>query len=159
MSLIWRIVRRRDNDWLIRINCAMAASVLYVCCFMNYDGFIASWNADHCDFLRHGATAAGLSYFATLGEESLPALRRLKPTLDTPEATAAANGMIEGFSDQLADELDDWRGWTWRRARLQAQFPAPNALTRASYRASRSLPGRGADGWNNTDRSVWSYGR
>ena len=72
-SLIWRIFRRRDNAWLIRINLAMAGVVLYACCFVNYDGFIASWNADHCESLRHDADASSLSYFQTLGEESLPA--------------------------------------------------------------------------------------
>lgn len=159
VSLIWRIVRRRDNAWLIRVNSAMAAIVLYACCFMNYDGFIASWNAGHCDFLRHGTTAESLSYFGTLGEESLPALRRLQPMLDTPEARSAAGDLIADLNSQLSDELDDWRGWTVRRARLQAQFPAPPEPVRTAYRTARASQGRRGWEWNRADRGAWSYGR
>jgi hypothetical protein len=131
LSLIWRILRRRDNDWLIRFNCAMAAAVLYVCCFVNYDGFIASWNAGHCEVLRHGGDTADLSYFRTLGEESLPALRRLEPQLDTPASRAAAVGLIAELNGRITAEMADWRGWTWRRARLSAEF-SPLHLQTAS---------------------------
>jgi hypothetical protein len=124
-TLIWRIVSRRDNAWLIRVNLAMAAAVLYVCCFVNYDGFIASWNVDHCAFLRHDPVPSDLAYFATLGEESLPALHRLVPKLDTTDSRCAANQLIGELSWQLAGEMTDWQGWTIRRAHLRAQFPPP----------------------------------
>ena len=138
VSLIWRIARDRDNAWLIRHNLGMAALTLYACCFLNLDGFIASWNAEHCDFLRHGATAGSLAYFQTLGEESLPALQRLSETLDTTEGRAAAMQLHSHLADELCGELQDWRGWTWRRARLfhaisTGTAPAP-AFARSSAR-------------------------
>jgi hypothetical protein len=124
-TLIWRIVSRRDNAWLVRINCAMAAAVLYACCFINYDGFIASWNADHCEFLRHDPDAGTFAYFQTLGEESLPALQHLAPRLDSPAARSEADQIVTELRTQLADEMTDWQGWTARRAELHALFPPP----------------------------------
>lgn len=136
-SLIWRIARNRDNAWLVRRNFTLAVVTLYTCCFLNLDGFIASWNAAHCDFLRHEATADSLAYFRTLGEDALPALRQLSRTLDTPQGRTAATQLGADLSAELCNELRDWRGWTWRRAHLLAVIPPDFIFPPAPPRAAR----------------------
>jgi hypothetical protein len=156
-TLIWRIVTRRNNSWLIGTNCAMGAVVLYICCFVNYDGFIASWNADHCEFLRQDVDGGNLAYFQTLGEESLPALRGLVPKLNNPESRSAAEQMIGELSRQLADETSEWQGWTARRAMLHGQFPTPAGYI--AHRPSDLAPREDSTWAQRNSTNSWSrYG-
>ncbi|HET6251210.1 MAG TPA: DUF4173 domain-containing protein [Tepidisphaeraceae bacterium] len=131
LTIIWRIVTHRDNAALLRVNIAMTAAVLYACCFANLDGFIANYNADHCMEVARNGDVLGLTYLRDLGIESIPALDRLSHTLDTPQRRAMAAEFAAELRVQVADDLADWRGWTWRRWRLR---PGP--------RVDRPRPGR-----------------
>lgn len=121
LTIVWRIVRRRDNGWLLGVNLATAALVLYACCFLNLDGFIADYNADHCVDVARNGNVLGLTYLRDLGVESIPALDRLSHTLDTPQRRAMAHDLSQELRDTLDFELSDWRGWTWRRSRLRQE--------------------------------------
>lgn len=120
LTLIWRIVMARDNTWLVRVNIAMTAAVLYTCCGLNLDGFIADYDADHCVEVAGNGGGLGLTYLRELGIESIPALERLSHTLDTPQRREMARQLADELRHQLADDMTNWRGWTWRRARLRS---------------------------------------
>lgn len=118
LTIIWRIVSGRDNAWLLRLNITMTAMVLYACCFLNLDGFIADYNAGHCLDVARKGDVLGLTYLRDLGIESIPALDRLSLTLDTPQRQAMARDFAQELRERVGHEMADWRGWTWRRARL-----------------------------------------
>jgi hypothetical protein len=143
LTIIWRIVTHRNNAALLRVNIAMTAVVLYACCFLNLDGFIANYNADHCLEVARNGDVLGLTYLRDLGIESIPALDRLSHTLDTPERRAIAHEFAEELRDDLDDEVTDWRGWTWRRWRLR---PGP-AVHRNHPRVTAWRQSRGRTGW------------
>ncbi len=127
LSLIWRILRRRDNQWLIRVNFTLAAVVIYACCFLNLDGFIADYNAARCVEIATHGQVLGLSYLRDLGIESIPALERLSRTLDKPGRRQLARHFADELRARALGELADWRGWTWRRARIVHRTDAENA--------------------------------
>jgi hypothetical protein len=118
LTIVWRIITRRDNAWLLRFNVTMTAIVLYACCFLNLDGFIADYNAEHCMDVARRGEVLGLTYLRDLGIESIPALDRLSHTLNTPTRRAMARDFAQELRGRVAEEMSDWRGWTWRRARL-----------------------------------------
>ncbi|MDB5293604.1 MAG: hypothetical protein JWL69_4845 [Phycisphaerales bacterium] len=121
VTIVWRIVCRRDNAWLLRVNAGMCAAVLYACCFLNLDGFIANYDADrYIEAASHGGEM-GLSYLRHLGPEALPALARLSEKLNTLGRRDAAREYAEELRAEVGMDLSDWRGWTWRRSRIMAQ--------------------------------------
>jgi len=125
--LIVRIATRRDNRWLVQANTLMAAVVLYACCFIGFDRWIADYNVRHCrqvvaqqpgaaDDLLHARL--DVAYLQRLGPDALPALRHyLALTEDRPAlpSRAAARDAIDLAQQQLDRQLADWRGWTFRR--------------------------------------------
>ena len=70
----------------------MTAVVLYACCFLNLDGFIANYNADHCLEVARNGDVLGLTYLRDLGIESIPALDRLSRTAGHARAASAQDG-------------------------------------------------------------------
>lgn len=119
-TIIWRIVTSRDNAWLLRANTALATIVLYVCCFLNLDGFIADYNAAHCMDVARNGDPLGLTYLKALGATSIPALDRLSHTLDTQPRRDMAARFAGELRQQLASDMKDWRMWTYRRGQLNA---------------------------------------
>ncbi len=116
--LVIRIVARRDNRWLLQ-GCALAgAATLYVCSFINFDGFIARYNVAHCREVTGRAHAAPLDvdYLRQLGPASLPALRELRGALPAGSTllteTDRATTELEAELDQ---SLSNWRGFTVQR--------------------------------------------
>jgi hypothetical protein len=136
LTIVWRIITHRDNAALLRLNIALTAFVLYVCCFLNLDGFIANYNADHCLEVARNGDVLGLTYLRDLGIESIPALERLSQTLDTPERKAMAGGFADELRAGVNEDLKDWRGWTWRRWRLRSEPRLPRARVPARAAAA-----------------------
>jgi hypothetical protein len=87
---------------------------------VNLDGFIADYDADHCVEVASNGGGLGLTYLRDLGIESIPALDRLSRTLNTPQRREMAHGFAEELRRQLAGQMTNWRGWTWRRERLRS---------------------------------------
>lgn len=134
-----RILTHRDNHWLVHINIMTLTAVLYVCCFVNFDGLIAEFNVrryiaepkqterEHLDY----------DYLAHLGPEALPALRFLDEHIQTSLddrrewMTRRIDKIERKHIAQLNHQMRDWRGWTWRRHRLRQfmgqsdHIPAP----------------------------------
>jgi hypothetical protein len=121
MTIVWRIVSRRDNAWLLRVNALLCAAVLYACCFLNLDGFIADYDAGRWLSATGKGDVMGLSYLRHLGPEALPALVRLSEKLNDPGRRDAAREYADELRVEMRADLGDWRGWTWRRARVMAR--------------------------------------
>jgi hypothetical protein len=126
-GLVWilvRIVAGRSNLWLININTITALSVLYVCCFVNFDGWITRFNVAHCREVRGSGPKIDVAYLESLGPDALPALLQLVArTQGSPDAPAV-HGTVQRLRTDLQADLGSWRGWTWRRQRmLQLDFP------------------------------------
>jgi hypothetical protein len=117
--IVWRIVRQRSNAWLVNINALTALAVLYPCCFLNFDGYIADFNARHC--AESGGPGIGLDieYLYHLGTPALPALDRMTDRIALEPRRQLARRLSEDLHRQLACELEDWHSWTWRRQRSE----------------------------------------
>ncbi len=59
-----------------------------------------------------------IEYLRHLGPETLPALRWLAERATEPGVADAARRTARTLSQELEEDLSDWRGWTLRRARL-----------------------------------------
>ena len=131
--IIWRIVAGRSNAWLINANALTALLVLYPCCFINFDGIIANFNAAHCVESGGGGSPLDLQYFRTLGPTSLAALERARPGITLPARQHEAAEVSSALRAELTESLSDWRGWTWRRQRAadDVQSIAQSTLTRS----------------------------
>ncbi len=119
--IVWRIVRRRSNVWLLRANVYTVAMVLYVCAFCNFNGMIAWFNVMHSGEVTGRGTSLDAAYLTDLGPDALPAIRWAQGHV-TDEALL--NGLAksqETLEESLAADLSNWRGWTWRRQRLAAE--------------------------------------
>jgi hypothetical protein len=119
--IIWRIVARRSNGWLLRVNILTAAVVLYACAVFNFDGVIARFNIRHADV----ATGDGLDleYFRVLGKDSLPVLEPIVGRVQDPQRRKEVQQLIDNLRAQLREETSDWRGWTFRRHRIEESSP------------------------------------
>jgi hypothetical protein len=116
--IVWRIVRRRSNAWLVSANVLTALATLYICCFINFNGFIARYNVRHCRELTGTGVPIDLSYLRRLGPEALPALRLLGREVEDPAVRAEAEACRAMFLLELDEQLSNWRGLTFRRLRL-----------------------------------------
>ena len=122
-GLVWILVRiasGRSTQWLVNVNALTAAAVLFVCAFLNVDGAIASFNVRHCEELRGpGYPAIDVAYLENLGYDTVPALLWLSGQVgDHPRAGPRCRNAILGLERDLQADLEDWRGWTLRRARI-----------------------------------------
>ncbi len=117
--IIRRIRLRKSNAWLVRANLACLLSALFVCSFLNLDGFIANWNVDA---RLRGTTLVpiDLEYIGGLGPAALPALERLER--EAPDLAPAAHAAAVPLVRRLRAQAGNWRGWTWRRQRLRDAF-------------------------------------
>lgn len=125
--LIWRIVADRDNAWLLRRVGLTLAAVLYAMCFVDVDGRIADYNVRRCAEMGGRGQAIDVAYLERLGPAALPAVTRLveaghgdvsatvRRTWEDAERLTAAEVQAL-LQAELGETLDDWRGWTWRRA-------------------------------------------
>ncbi|MFH1748849.1 MAG: DUF4173 domain-containing protein [Planctomycetota bacterium] len=126
-GILWilvRIVAGRSNLWLININTITALLVLFVCCFVNFDGLIARHNVLHCREMRGDGPRLDVAYLESLGPDTLPALMQLVgKTRDSSNAPRVQDA-IERLRADLEADLSSWHGWTWRRQRLlRLDFP------------------------------------
>ncbi len=136
----WRIVSDRGNAWLIRANTLTTVAVIYLCAFVNFDRLIADFNVRHCHEITGQGAPLDLMYLRSLGSDSLPALvwleeqTRDQRSITQQQVNAAstcsrpidqrAAKVIECLKRELHDDLSDWRGWSYRRARLADSYPA-----------------------------------
>jgi hypothetical protein len=122
--VLWRVLAQRGNAWLIDANLRVLAAVLALCAAWDIDGTIAWHNVrqavDHSEEDERGETLVfDVGYLAGLGPAALPVLRWCARH-DGSAATAAHCAALR-LDQELAARLHDWRAWTFRRWRWQAE--------------------------------------
>lgn len=127
--IIARIATGRSNDWLLSANLLTLGATLYVCGFVNFASMIANYNVDHRP--RPGDTTLLLDtwYLTQLGPQAIPAIDRLLTTPDGRRANWAIwmGRTREDLAVAHAEQMKDWRAWTfrkWRLTRYLDQHPA-----------------------------------
>lgn len=140
--LIWRIVANRDNGWLLQRVALTAVVVLYGVCFVDVDRHIAEYNVTHCGEVGGEGQPIDLAYLEKLGPAALPATQRLVDTWapdpavvesspsyesrswrrdHTPYRLEEAQALAVRLERDLEQDLEGWRGWTWRRSQWSGQ--------------------------------------
>jgi hypothetical protein len=119
--IIWRIVRGRSNTWLVNANALTALVILYPCCFVNFDGMIADFNANHCEEAGGGGSPLDIEYFGTLGTPALAALDSVRDRIPIEWRREQAAEVSKVLHEELATDLNDWRAWTWRKHRSNGE--------------------------------------
>ncbi|MDX1682692.1 MAG: DUF4173 domain-containing protein [Phycisphaeraceae bacterium] len=121
--LLWRIFARRTNGWLVRANILVAVLIVYGCCFINIDGLIARHNVNHCREVTGEGAHLDVGYLEHLGAESIPALRGLLPQLKSGPTRHQVVQTLRRLRLNLAEKLNTWQGWSWRRHRIWQTDP------------------------------------
>lgn len=124
--ILLRILQRRSNHWLVRINLIAATAVLYGCCFINFESLVADYNVDHAREFTGRGVALDMRYMAELGPHALPALDRYlarQAEMTSPpnaRTLACAKQLRINFAWRIArpSKHRDWRAWTLQKARL-----------------------------------------
>jgi hypothetical protein len=123
ITVIWRVACHRTNVWLVRANMVALLSVLYLCCFVNFDAMIAWYDVKHS---REAGIADGphvdRRYLRGLGPEAIAPFRWLAEHTDDKSLAAALLQDIDRLKTDLDSALATWQGWTLRRARIAASL-------------------------------------
>jgi len=119
--------------------------VLFAVSFVDSDGLIASFNVRHCEEIHGSGRPIDLAYLEGLGPETLPALVWLSGQLKDSSRASEVHGTIARLSQELDDDLRNWRGWTFRRARLaQLELPVESLQPQVHPAQNRERQGRRA---------------
>lgn len=115
LLIIARILLRRPGGWLVAANGAMLLSVLYLCSFANFGGFIAQYNVSHSRELG-GEHPLDLWYLQhTVGRAALPALRRYEEQGQMQgDMRKRAQEAIRNMEMLAEHRQRRWRSWTLR---------------------------------------------
>ncbi len=136
--IILRIVRDQPNRWFTRRAAALAALIVFACCFIPFDSIITQYNARYC--VERTGDKDGQSFYVpyheSLGPDALPAMIDLLPTVKNPTKAAEISDAIFRLKAKLAASQSTWHGWTWTNQRLSDAInpvaPKPSRLATAS---------------------------
>jgi hypothetical protein len=120
-SIAWRIIRQRDNRWLLGVNVLATIIVLYTCCFIDFDMHIANYNVRHCREVTGRGPKIDMDYLHEFGEASIPALRWLESQSNDVAVGRKASHLQQALGQQLEAKMLNWRAWTYRRYLVMAQ--------------------------------------
>ncbi|WP_342150036.1 DUF4173 domain-containing protein [Methylorubrum sp. SB2] len=117
LLIVARIALRRSNRWLVAMNGIVLLVTLYGCALANFSAIVSSYNVAHSRELGGTGEPFDLRYAMQLGPEAIPAVDRFFPVafgrdFDCPTKWRAAQV-------ERAKEPADWRGWSFRRYRLE----------------------------------------
>jgi len=120
----------QSNAWLVRMNLASLALVLYVCCFFNFPLIIADYNIAHSRDLAGNGPSLDWGYLRKLGPQAIPAIdsymdRRWGEFVSgnarlTGEIWSTAKGWRRNEAEKHLLRMQDWRSWTHRDSQLAA---------------------------------------
>ncbi|MBO9134506.1 DUF4173 domain-containing protein [Rhizobium sp. B230/85] len=134
LLILLRIVLRHSNEWLVAVNIAALAIVLYVCAVLDLPSFIARFNVLHSREVSNEGVTLDLGYLASLGPSSIPAID-LYVTRLMSTGPGYATGLRlralqirQSLSDGFKARPDDWRGWTFRASRLKSYLQSEAAI-------------------------------
>jgi hypothetical protein len=115
--IVVRIVTYRSNAWLISANVGVLVLTMYVCSFVNFTNFIASYNVSHGRDIVPGVQPVDLSYLFTLGPQAIPAIDRYLAGYSDSKPPHLVNRRNQLAAAHWQNSAD-WRTWTFRRWRL-----------------------------------------
>ena len=114
--IVARIAFKNSNTWLISKNTVMLAATLYICAYINFPYFIAQYNVTHSREFGGGGVGLDTRYLCSLGPQAYPAVKEnLAPHMS---AWDRYNSCARGQINLLQDQINDWRGWSYRSQRL-----------------------------------------
>jgi len=112
-----RLILERSNGWLIRMNVATLAIVLYATSLANLPYLISAYNVANA--IRNPSVNIDVYYLLQLGRQALPAIDRAIASDKTPPYMRVRLHNIRLYSAKNL-HLDDtgWRAWSYRNQRL-----------------------------------------
>lgn len=126
--ILFRIVFKRTNLWLIKTNMFSLFIVLYLTSFLNLPYIISDYNVDYA--IKNAGNRIDVDYLMSLEENALPALIRIAPIYASrisPDLSynhsfnvrnrRLKNHIIRSPSVLLNSETN-WNVWSFRRYRL-----------------------------------------
>ena len=118
--IVARIALQQSNEWLIAANGITLVAVCYACALMNFTTFVANFNTDR--WLMGDRFDA--SYFWELGPQAIPMLdiviaKQQLVLNGDPEMLRQLQNIRQRRTGELERQMQDWRGWGYRDARLQ----------------------------------------
>jgi hypothetical protein len=120
--IVVRIVLRRSNAWLVRMNFASLALTLYVCCFLNLPHIIATYNIAHSREVTGAGPSLDWCYLMGLGPQIIPAVDSYFRSHSGEAGAGAPRYVTTGWRQNAAQKhlsrMQDWRAWTYRDSRL-----------------------------------------
>lgn len=127
--IVARIYFQKTNRWLINSNSFALYATLYLCCFINFGGWIADYNLKHCGELSVQSemrTACDIYYLEReVGVDAIPALLGFEQGMANTLMKQQATEMRRTLEYKLKLSQQDWRQWTFRNWRLaQSSIPA-----------------------------------
>ncbi len=132
VAIVAQIVLDKPLSWLVNINTAAQAAMLYACCFVNFPWLIANYNVDHSAEAGGGGPHLDKEYLLSLGPQAIPAIDRVgwRPYY------GSSDGGRQYWAVRAIAALDDWRSLdlrTWRLQRyLDSNAQAPVRQTGAN---------------------------
>lgn len=112
-----RLLFDKPNGWLVRTNLVSLLAVLYVACFADFGGIIASYNVAHSRELTGEGSSLDLAYLSSIGPSALPALRGFREKVGCPAMPSQT--LETELLNKLWAEENEWRAWTYRKHRLR----------------------------------------
>jgi|GEM_PF-1197580 len=115
--IIGRLVLNKSNAWLVKGNLLALFSVLYICCFVNFDRLIVEYNFAHS--LEGGVEKArvfDMRYALKIGAPALPVLKKVYEVNQSGYVLKEMRYKYVAFVDP---QQGDWRAWTLSRYFLE----------------------------------------
>lgn len=116
-----RLLWKRNNAWLVRMNLASLALVLYGVSLVNMPGFIASYNVDNA--MNNPRVHLDIYYLRNLGPQAIPAIDKATDPqhwifLENYTRVLTMKGYRKTLADGVLAQHRQWRAWTFRQQRL-----------------------------------------
>ena len=129
--ILLRIMLRQSNEWLIAMNLAALAGVVYFSAIIDISAFIARFNVAHSLEVGHEGMPLDIDYFSSLGPSAIPALDRFVSTLplDARE-TQRARSVRQSLVSDFQHDSNDWRSWNWRASRIEEYLRSSATIAR-----------------------------
>jgi Domain of unknown function (DUF4153) len=113
--ILFQIVMRKPNSWLIAANAVSLALVIYGCCFINAPRLISFYNLEHSRENGGKGPVVDVGYLASLGPQAIPALEAYVEKMPRLAETT--------INDRRAEENQirhrNWRAFGFRSWRLE----------------------------------------
>lgn len=122
LLILLRIRFNQSNAWLVSLSSIALATVLFVSALADLPAFIARFNVEHSREISGKGLPLDLFYLRELGPSALPALDTYIAAVET--MAGPQRDLARDIRSRLAYAAlrrpDDWRSWTFRKARQNA---------------------------------------